>query len=54
MYQEKVSHFGHRPVHEEPCLKQNAKAANNYTYRIFSNKRRGAYLIFRATSAALI
>ena len=24
------------------------------TYRIYSNKRRGAYLIFRATSAALI
>ena len=23
-------------------------------YRIYSNKRRGAYLIFRATSAALI
>ena len=54
MYQEKMSHFGHRPVNEEePGLKQNAKAAN-YTYRIYSNKRRGAYLIFRATSAALI
>ena len=25
-----------------------------YTYRIYSNKRRGAYLIFRGTSAALI
>ena len=25
-----------------------------YYYRIYSNKRRGAYLIFRATSAALI
>ena len=25
-----------------------------YTYRIYSSKRRGAYLIFRATSAALI
>ena len=24
------------------------------TYRIYSNKRRGAYLIFRATSAAII
>ena len=24
------------------------------TYRIYSNKRRGAYLIFHATSAALI
>ena len=56
MYQEKISHFGHRPVNEEEpcsCLKQNAKAAN-YTYRIYSNKRRGACLIFRATSAALI
>ena len=25
-----------------------------FVYRIYSNKRRGAYLIFRATSAALI
>ena len=25
-----------------------------HIYRIYSNKRRGAYLIFRATSAALI
>ena len=41
MYQEKMSHFGHRPVKEEEpcgCLKQNAKAAN-YTYRIYSNKQ---------------
>ena len=28
--------------------------AQKFTYRIYSNKRRGAYLIFRATSAALI
>ncbi len=26
----------------------------NHTYRIYSNKRRGAYYIFRALSAALI
>ena len=29
-------------------------AVSAYVYRIYSNKRRGAYLIFRATSAALI
>ena len=30
-------------------------STNHYTgYRIYSKKRRGAYLIFRATSAALI
>ena len=30
------------------------RAMSETTYRIYSNKRRGAYLIFRATSAALI
>ena len=31
-----------------------AHRCRSITYRIYSNKRRGAYLIFRATSAALI
>ena len=29
-------------------------ASNNYKYRIYSNKRAGAYFVFRATSEALI
>ena len=29
-------------------------SSKSVVYRIYSNKRRGAYLIFRATSAALI
>ena len=36
----------------------NCSSVNGFSvikaYRIYSNKRRGAYLIFRATSAALI
>ena len=35
-------------------LKRQNKYIKKYVYRIYSNKRRGAYLIFRATSAALI
>ena len=50
------------PTHDIPVYtSQNVSLAlpiatsfTKHKYRIYSNKRRGAYLIFRATSAALI
>ena len=36
------------------CVLQFFSPATKITYRIYSNKRRGAYLIFRVSCAALI
>ena len=43
-----------RPIRSHLRLNFTSLRLEKREYRIYSNKRRGAYLIFRATSAALI